>query len=169
MNRSRVRLVICWALVAFWMVAIFSFSAKAVNDSDAQSGFFAHIVASLVVPDYSRLAPEEQTQATQPFNYPIRKVAHLSEYALLGALVSIALMVSRSKERSNSYAMVGGLALLICALYAASDEIHQLFIPGRSSQFSDVCIDIAGALIGILVVGGVQILWARWNRMRTLQ
>jgi len=40
-------------------------------------------------------------------------------------------------------------ALLICVLYAASDEIHQLFIAGRSGEVRDVLIDSAGASIGI--------------------
>ena len=41
------------------------------------------------------------------------------------------------------------LPWLIAALYAASDEIHQLFVPGRSGQLSDVILDSAGALAGV--------------------
>lgn len=43
------------------------------------------------------------------------------------------------------------LPWLIAALYAASDEIHQLFVPGRSGQLSDVILDSAGALAGVAV------------------
>jgi VanZ family protein len=169
MNRTCVRFIICWALVAFWMVAIFSFSAKAVDDSDAQSGIFAHIVASLVVPGYAQMSAEEQTVATEPFNYPVRKAAHVSEYALLGVLVSTALAVSlKRKNAQENFVKVGGFALLICVSYAASDEIHQLFVPGRSSQFTDVCIDTLGALAGILVVLMIRALWERRNQKNVL-
>ncbi|MDY6314114.1 MAG: VanZ family protein, partial [Clostridia bacterium] len=43
------------------------------------------------------------------------------------------------------------ISLLCSALYAASDEFHQLFVPGRSGEFRDVCLDSAGALTGILI------------------
>jgi len=43
------------------------------------------------------------------------------------------------------------LALLICILYAVSDEVHQLFIPGRGGQFKDVIIDSAGVLVEIII------------------
>lgn len=42
-------------------------------------------------------------------------------------------------------------ALPICILYAASDEIHQIFVPGRAAQVKDVFIDSAGASVGILM------------------
>ena len=44
------------------------------------------------------------------------------------------------------------MGLAVTFLYASSDEIHQLFIPGRSGQFTDVLIDTSGGLAAILVV-----------------
>lgn len=46
---------------------------------------------------------------------------------------------------------VGGIALIICMLYAISDELHQLFIPGRSAEIRDVFIDSFGATVGIFI------------------
>ena len=43
-------------------------------------------------------------------------------------------------------------ALLAAAVYAASDEIHQAFVPGRGPAVTDVLLDSAGALCGILIV-----------------
>lgn len=40
-------------------------------------------------------------------------------------------------------------SLLICILYAISDEIHQVFVPGREAQVKDVIIDSGGAAVGI--------------------
>ena len=55
------------------------------------------------------------------------------------------------------------LPWLIAALYAASDEIHQLFVPGRSGQLSDVILDSAGALAG---VAAFTVLWWLINRRK---
>lgn len=67
----------------------------------------------------------------------LRKAAHLTEYAILGALLL------RATRRP-------WLALGLAALYAASDEIHQSFVEGRHGAPLDVAIDTAGALAGIL-------------------
>ena len=79
-------------------------------------------------------------------NRIIRKNAHFFAYLILGILTLNGL--------KNS-GIIGGrgfiLALMICILYAVSDEIHQLYIPGRSGQVKDVVIDSAGAVVGILV------------------
>ena len=49
----------------------------------------------------------------------------------------------------------------IASAYAATDEIHQLFVPGRSGQVSDVLLDSAGVLAGLLVLAGVRLLRQR--------
>ena len=45
---------------------------------------------------------------------------------------------------------------IITTAYAATDELHQLLVPGRSGQLSDVILDSAGALAGLLVLGAVR-------------
>ena len=78
------------------------------------------------------------------FNHLIRKSAHFFAYLVLGVLVSNAL---------NSHGYAGfklfWVAMVICVLYAISDEVHQLFVPGRAGQVRDVLIDSAGAVVGI--------------------
>jgi VanZ family protein len=56
------------------------------------------------------------------------------------------------------------LALLICVLYAISDEVHQLFVPGRGGQVKDIIIDSAGATVGI----GVYLLISRVVKRRRI-
>jgi VanZ family protein len=73
----------------------------------------------------------------------LRKIAHLTEYAVLGALLQRALAHS-------------GIAILIGAVYAASDEIHQHFVQGRHAAWYDVVIDTVGVAIGVVA----------WNRLR---
>jgi len=87
------------------------------------------------------------------FSVFVRKAAHFTEYALLG--ISMFLYVIEClRERKRP---VGGAWYVIVwaagTFYAATDEFHQLFVPGRSGQISDVLIDSAGALGGILLMG----------------
>src|SRR5699024_11980991 len=77
------------------------------------------------------------------FHTFIRKCAHFFAYLMLGLLVANALKVGRIKHV--------GLALFICVLYAISDEVHQLFIPGRSGEARDVFIDSLGSITGISI------------------
>jgi len=67
----------------------------------------------------------------------LRKIAHFCEYAVLGLLLVRA-------TRSETAAAAAG------ALYAASDELHQHFVPGRHAAVRDVAIDTAGVLAGLL-------------------
>lgn len=73
------------------------------------------------------------------WDYVLRKGAHMTEYAIL------ALLLVRA---TGSYAWAFGLAVA----YAASDEVHQLFVRGRHGSPLDVAIDAAGALIGLALL-----------------
>ena len=74
----------------------------------------------------------------------LRKIAHLSEYAILGALLL------RAIQRP-------AVAILAGCLYAVTDEVHQMFVEGRVGAPLDVAIDTVGALVGVLV-------WLRLER-----
>ena len=73
----------------------------------------------------------------------LRKIAHLTEYAILGALLQRALARP-------------ALAITIGGLYAVTDEFHQHFVRGRHAAWYDVAIDTVGVAIGVLL----------WNRSR---
>jgi VanZ family protein len=74
----------------------------------------------------------------------LRKVAHLAEYAVLGALLAHALYTTTTSWAS--------IALLAGVVYAASDEVHQLFVPGRQGSPLDLAIDALGVAVGVLAV-----------------
>jgi VanZ family protein len=80
-----------------------------------------------------------------------KKGGHMLGYALLATASYHAL---NSSNRSIKQKFI--LVLCIVALYAASDEFHQRFTPGRTASFRDVGIDVAGGLIGIAVIRFVQ-------------
>lgn len=76
----------------------------------------------------------------------IRKLAHFSEFALEGFLLMLCMRVyTRRYVRHISVPMLGGV------LTAMADETIQIYSPGRSSQVTDVWLDSAGVLAGILI------------------
>lgn len=74
------------------------------------------------------------------------RVLHTSEYAVLAVLLGRAL-VWRGELRLASLAF----ALGISELYALSDEVHQLFVPGRTFQWMDLGLDLLGGVLGLTV------------------
>lgn len=128
-------------LVALWMALIFHLSHQPATKSNGLSKGATEIIVETV----EKVAPKIDINKSS-FNHVIRKNAHFFAYLILGILVANGL---------RSIGVIGykaiGFGLLICVLYAISDEIHQLFVPGRGGQVKDVIIDSAGAIVGILV------------------
>ena len=89
-----------------------------------------------------------------------RKCAHLTEYAVLALLIWRTLRKPPAPNAPAWRWSHAGLALALAALYAASDEIHQTFVPSREGSVWDVMLDAAGAAFGLLC------LWAvgRWRK-----
>ena len=76
-------------------------------------------------------------------DFAVRKTAHFLEYTLLGMLLTLLLDSYRARWHWLSWAG--------CTLYAATDEIHQLFVAGRTGKWQDVLLDSSGALAGLLL------------------
>ena len=128
---------VAWALCALWMGVIFSMSAQPAVVSDTQSGQIVGLtqwLLSLLNFDYFSIPPEF-------LHVLIRKLAHFGEYAVLSLLYRRALQLSGAKRATLA-------AIALSALYAATDELHQGFVDGRSPQLTDVALDTFGACAG---------------------
>ena len=77
---------------------------------------------------------------------PIRALAHLAAFGLLGGLVLYALCANARPTIARAV-----LAMAITTLYAVSDELHQSMVPDRAGRAQDVVIDALGALVGLTV------------------
>ena len=134
---SRAWLGICIALVLVTLL-IWGNSMRTATQSDQQS-------TSLL----SWLTPWLSAVGIQPegFHAILRKLAHLSEYGLLGVLWTIELWLGPHGEKRRGTME----RLSICMLTALLDETIQLFVPGRSGEIRDVWIDTAGAWTGIVM------------------
>lgn len=145
--------------LAAWMVLIFCFSAQPAEESSEVSGSVAYRLVRLADRLWEEDFSEQQCLSyAEIIDYPVRKAAHMTEYAILG-LLAYAFLWNFQKIRKNSYL----LAVMLTALYAATDEIHQLFVPGRAGRFSDVCIDTTGALAGLLLLAVFRFLHRKWR------
>jgi VanZ family protein len=81
----------------------------------------------------------------------LRKAAHLGEFSILGLLVWRLLRVLPRLVSPSELGQTARLAAMLCLLYAATDEFHQLYVPNREGKVSDVLIDTCGASVGIVL------------------
>lgn len=145
-----VRRIVFAILAVTWMIVIFSFSAKPGNESEEQSLKAGMLVCQVFVPGFDDLSEQQQLHMAQVIDHPVRKTAHATEYALLAGLVLGAVTVNVVRLKNVI------ISVCVAALYASTDEFHQLFVPGRSAQVKDVLIDSSGAIIGALVIYGIS-------------
>ena len=137
-----IRKVIKIILVLLWMVMIFLLSNEEAVKSSKKSDDL--IIKSVELFTGKSLSDQEKEKVLKYLVFPVRKCAHLSLYLILGILV-----ISLLREYMVINTKLVLLSLLICFLYACSDEIHQLFVPGRSGEVRDVLIDTLGACLGV--------------------
>lgn len=151
MDRKIRRKVITGILLVFWMAVIFSFSSQPATESSKISGSLTYKLLNDADGIFRlRLSELEIMKKARALELPIRKAAHMTEYAILGGLF-LAFLDSFDFQRKPCFI----LAFVLSVCYAATDEVHQLYIPGRSGQFLDVCIDAGGVLIGLLIAKAV--------------
>lgn len=128
-------------LIIIWMVVIFMFSQQnAVSSLNTSEGLLYDILSIF------KLSHENIINLIDILGGPIRKLAHFSEYAILGLLVLYYL----NDYQSLSIKRIIVYEILFCFLYACSDEIHQYFIPGRAMMFKDVLIDTSGSILSAI-------------------
>ena len=88
--------------------------------------------------------------ASMPSFGVVDKVNHLLAYFILAILLFLTLLFQQKVPLSLNKA--AAYALIICSLYGMLDEVHQIFIPGRSAEFLDFLADACGALLGVLLM-----------------
>lgn len=149
-NGSVMRRKIFIMAVLLWMVGIFAFSARNGSISTQDSNHIGMLVGKILIQDFEDWDVQEQLTFVEKIDHSVRKTAHAAEYAVLGMLLVGALYQREEKNRRIAFLSWG-----IGTVYAATDEIHQLFVPGRSGQLSDVLLDSSGVAIGVVVVLGI--------------
>lgn len=133
-----IKKIIKWCVFLFWLGLIFYLSNQSGGDSQNLSDHFATWIERFFSISWI-------SHFIIDFSFFVRKSAHFWLYFLLGVITFTLFL-----EYRFSFLKTGFFSFLFCFFYACSDEIHQLFIMGRSGKFVDVLIDSSGSLCGIL-------------------
>lgn len=149
-----IRKIISYTAVILWMILIFNLSSQVAEQSNQLSTGITEIIVKIV----ERIVPQVDVDIYK-LNNMVRKSIHFFVYLILGLLIINALRASVVYGHRSIV-----LSLLICVLYAISDEVHQLFVPSRGGQVEDVLIDSAGVIVGI----GVYLLTSNVGKLRRI-
>src|SRR5437016_580833 len=129
-----------WLPVLIWLAIIF------IGSTDLMS---AEHTSRIIGPILRWFKPDVSGETIARAQFIVRKAGHVSEYAILATFLWRALRRAACRERRMSILFVG--AWLVCAIFAASDEFHQSFVPSRTASANDVIIDALGAFIGLTI------------------
>lgn len=154
MSRQKILLSMYAALAIMMMAVIFWFSAQVGSASSSKSDAIAGAICGNLIPGFESLSLDAQAALFSKVTFAIRKTAHMSEYAILGALYCLTVyqLGKVCNFRVRGLGLKGLAAWSLAVAYAATDEVHQLFVDGRSGMASDVAVDSVGAAVGIALV-----------------
>ena len=130
--------IITLILIIAWMIIVFCLSQQAADESSKLSGEILNTILRIFKLDKETSIFTENA---------IRKLAHFTLYTLGGILIlSHVNLYNIETNRKVITSQVIGTA------YAITDEFHQIFIPGRSGEVRDICIDSLGVITGIMIL-----------------
>lgn len=133
-------------LAIIWMGVIFMFSAQVSDESKSSSNKVTSAVVNAVISiKKENISEEKRQKIIEDKTFIVRKSAHFTEYFILGLILILYL---QTKEKLATKYII--LAIIFCVLYATSDEIHQLFVDGRSCKIMDILIDTCGSSLAII-------------------
>ena len=133
--------IISFIALILWMIVIFSFSSADANKSTSTSDKVITTMIEIKDKITNNETPNNEKEIiVKNSSFYIRKIAHITEYLILGFLTFNLL---KQYSVTNIYYAIG-----LSILYSCTDEFHQLFISGRSGSIRDILIDSIGILIG---------------------
>lgn len=138
--------IVLWLTVFLWMLFIFFLSSQPALVSNSLSKKITTVYINIT----------KQANRAGEINGKIREYAHAIVYIVLAILVVNALR-SRGVNLFISYV----IAFLITVTFACSDEIHQMFVPGRGAQIRDFLMDCAGVFLGLAMYNICAVLYRK--------
>lgn len=128
------------------MIVIFLFSSENAEESAESSSGFIQFIVDIFNNIFNT---EHSVTTTKSIEHFVRKTAHFCIYGLLG-FNAYWLFLWNCKNTPKHLILI--FSVILSFIYACSDEIHQLFSPGRSGSFGDVLLDTTGAFCGALML-----------------
>lgn len=161
MSRRKAKIILSLLAVIVVAALIFFFSAQEGPASAKLSGSVTEWLLSLFIPGFSDFTRAEKRPYLLQWSLIVRKAAHFSEYALLATTLVVFLHYKVEKRRRVAFG-----AWALATLYACTDEWHQSFVTSRGPAATDVCIDSAGALTGVILGMLLLAVWYKIKRKR---
>ena len=140
-----------WWPVVFWLGVIRAESTDTASSANTGAILYKVITA---------IAPRVEPSFVEQLNAVLRKTGHFLGYAILSALVLLALRHTNRDRLRNLLQRPWGiylrdywrlewalLGILLTIVTASFDEIHQTFIPSRTGRWQDVVLDTCGAVV----------------------
>ncbi len=147
MKRSILKIMAALPAVIL-MSAIFIFSsAEASRSSESSMSVSYRLVQAAEWIGGFDLSSAEAYLSAEAIEGAVRKLAHITEYTMLAASVYFMFILWTNRRILLYFGTV-----VFSIIYACSDEVHQLFVRGRSGSFSDVCVDAIGVTIGAMMM-----------------
>ena len=163
MKNVSIKQVIGLLLIIIWMVIIFLFSNQQGNASSVTSNKVTKEIIE-VLPSTKHLEENQKNEIVKKVNPIMRKIAHYTIYLVGGILIMFFIStIVQSEKRGVLF------SVLIVLVYAITDEIHQMFMDGRTAKITDVFIDTLGVITGCLLVLLIKKLYHRYNNMKQSQ
>ncbi len=135
-------------LLVLVMILIFIFSNQEANKSTKVSDSLIERTIGNIYKIFDKDVDDKKlTKIKSTYAFPVRKLAHVTIYFILGIL---SILLINEFDIIDKKKLI--IAFLICLLYSISDEIHQLFVIGRSGEIRDVILDSCGSFIGIVLI-----------------
>lgn len=133
-QKKQKKKLISWILLLAWMAFIFYMSQQTGQVSSRQSGKIVLLLSKIGI----EISKDNIT-------FIIRKSAHFTEYFILYILLFNVIKHYIHTKKIIFYSIMGVI------IYAVSDELHQYFVPERSSTIKDVFIDSCGGIVASIV------------------
>ena len=151
-DTNKAKRILLLILVLIGCITIFCFSEFSANDSSKQSRGVTYNI--LKVLNGNKLSEKELTKLTKRVNPVIRKIAHFSIYMILAIFTYMFIEELNIKSKSEKERLRKNIlyTCIFCIIYAIFDEIHQIYVPGRTGKAIDVIIDALGSCMGIAIL-----------------
>ncbi|MBF0989915.1 MAG: VanZ family protein [Clostridiales bacterium] len=150
-NKKKIKYVKC-IIAIICCIIIFSFSAIPATASTKQSKGLTYNVIKLL--NGNKLSERDLEKLTKKINPVIRKIAHFSIYMILAIVTYMFIEELNIKSKSEKERLRKNIiyTCIFCIIYAIFDEIHQIYVPGRTGKTIDVIIDTLGSCMGIAIL-----------------
>lgn len=140
--KEKKKIIITSILIILWMIAVFYLSNQKAEESSQLSGGITLTILKIL-----NLTEKQTVEQQLILGNIIRKLAHFLLYTFGGILIMLHINCYPINKHKKIL-----LSWIIGTFYAITDEIHQLFVLGRSGEIRDVCIDSFGVITGIIIL-----------------